>query len=1044
MSTATAQRFAHLRILASAGSGKTYRLTTRYLKLLEAGAAPSSILASTFTRAAAGQIRSNLLQTIADAVLDDEARNELTQRLKVPSLSADKALDLLVRLIENLHRLQVRTLDSFDGSVVRSFALELGIALGSDIVDEDQITHIRAEAIRLMLDEREPQTLVDLLRLLTQGAADRSVMQAIDRTLRPMYDLYREADREAWECVPQLRGELPPPQLVTAIQALQRCDIPETSKAMYKAWRSDLTQAQQHDWLAFLRTGIAAKVAHGETTFSRAELQPHVIDAYRPLTNHAKAVVVGRLRRETLASRELLGLFHSYYEQAKRRARAMTFADVTAAMRRAQDIGTIEAICFRLDATLHHLLLDEFQDTSIGQWRGLERIAQEIVSWAPPDRTFFCVGDVKQSIYGWRDAAPEVLDELPKLLVGADGSIAIHDQTLKTSWRSSPIIIDVVNRVFGALNDNVALSEFPEAVAIWSKGFKPHDTVKTEMAGYAELLYSPRADEDEDQPIVRLKHAADLVASLHTRNPDLQIGVLTRTNPAVARLRFELGPSGHNIAVGGRGRGTLTDSAAVNAVLDLLHLADHPDDTIAAFNVANSPLGPIVKLERHDVANCRRRLAAHIRRRLLKDGYTAAIGAWVGKIAASCDRRELQRLHQLVDLARRFDLRSGLRPAGFVQFVEHVSVEEARPAPVQVMTIHQSKGLEFDIVVLPELEGRLIGGQTPKVVYERDGKTGPITRICRYVNEHTRRLIPEIQPMFEHHRRRTVRESLSLLYVAITRARQGLHIIIDPPGRSSRSTPKTLAGVLRTALVEEPVEPGERAFTAGDPDWVDEDRFAAKSSADETVDAVELRLAPSSGTAPGTIASPSALAETDVASALRLPNEEALDRGAALHGMLEQIAWLDDWQPNERILRAIAKRAAPRRGDVWVRQMLESFAHVIKRPAVQKVLGLNGRDPNPLSVLREQPFVRLADGAIQRGMIDRLEIETIDDKPRSATVIDFKTDLITPEQAQQTADHYRPQLEAYRAAAAELLTLKPTQVRMVVLFVAAGEAIELA
>ena len=123
--------------------------------------------------------------------------------------------------------------------------------------------------------------------------------------------------------------------------------------------------------------------------------------------------------------------------------------------------------------------------------------------------------------------------------------------------------------------------------------------------------------------------------------------------------------------------------------------------------------------------------------------------------------------------------------------------------------------------------------------------------------------------------------------------------------------------------------------------------------------------------------------------------------------------------------------------------MLESFAHVIKRPAVQKLLGLNGRDPNALRVLREQPFVRLVDGAIQRGMIDRLEIETIDDKPQSATVIDFKTDMITLKQAQPTAEHYRPQLEAYRAAAAELLTLKPAQVRMIVLFVAAGEAVEL-
>ena len=235
--------------------------------------------------------------------------------------------------------------------------------------------------------------------------------------------------------------------------------------------------------------------------------------------------------------------------------------------------------------------------------------------------------------------------------------------------------------------------------------------------------------------------------------------------------------------------------------------------------------------------------------------------------------------------------------------------------------------------------------------------------------------------MFDRHRQRTVRETLSLLYVAITRAKRGLHIIIDPPGENSKTIPKSLASVLRCALAETAIEPGQCAFSEGDLNWLDDAQPKQVAPDEDTEKLVELKLAPSSRTTPGTIASPSALAETDVASALRLPNEEALDRGAALHGMLEQITWLDDWQPNERVLRAIAKRAAPRRSDVWVRQMLESFAQLIKRPAVQKVLGLNGRDPNTLRVLREQPFVRLVDGAIQRGMIDRLEIETIEDKP---------------------------------------------------------------
>ncbi len=1043
MTTATTEQLDHVRILASAGSGKTYQIITRYLRLLREDCPVSSILATTFTRAAAGDIRRKLLHTVAEAAANERAREELAERLKASTLTSEQSLDLLFQLTNNLHRLQVRTLDSFNGSIVRSFALELGIPPGSDIVDEDQIAHLRAEAIRLMLDERDPQKLVDLLRLLTQGASDRSVMAAIDRTLRPLYNLFREADYAAWECVGTLPGKLALPKLVEAIEALECYKIPETDKRLHKARQSDLVQARAHDWPRFIKRGIAAKVANDELTFYKKELDPQLVSVYRPLTDHAKAVLVGRLHDETVASRELLSVFHTYYEQVKHRAGAMTFDDVTTAMRRADDIGEMDAICFRLDATLHHLLLDEFQDTSISQWRGLEPIVREMVSWEPPERTFLCVGDVKQSIYGWRDAAPEVLEELHTLLMGPDGRSAIRDKTLKKSYRSAPVIINVVNTVFGSLDTNEALSEHPTVVKKWSDGFKIHTTDKTNLSGYAELLVAPRAEKDASQQTVRLRYAAGLVAKLHKRNPQLNIAVLTRKNEAVARLRFELGPSGHNIAVGGRGRGTLTDAPAVNTLLDLLQLADHPDDTTAAFNVAASPLGSLVQLHRYDSAKQRRDVAATVRRQLLDDGYTATLGSWVGALAASCDRRDLMRLHQLVDLSRQFEDRSTLRPADFVRFVQRVTVEETRPAPVQVMTIHQSKGLEFDIVVLADLETSVTGPTTPAVVYERDGETGPITRICRYVKKETRAFAPHLESMFDRHRQRTVRETLSLLYVAITRAKRGLHIIIDPPGENSKTIPKSLASVLRCALAETAIEPEQCAFSEGDLNWLDDAQPKPVAPDEDTEKLVELRLAPSSGTAPGTIASPSALAETNVASALRLPNEEALDRGTALHGMLEQITWLDDWQPNERILRTIAKRAAPRRSDVWVRQMLESFAQLIKCPAVQKVLGLNGRDPNTLRVLREQPFVRLVDGAIQRGMIDRLEIETIEDKPLSATVIDFKTDLITPEQAQATAEHYRPQLEAYRAAAAQLLDVKPALVRMIVLFVTAGEAVEL-
>ena len=211
----------------------------------------------------------------------------------------------------------------------------------------------------------------------------------------------------------------------------------------------------------------------------------------------------------------------------------------------------------------------------------------------------------------------------------------------------------------------------------------------------------------------------------------------------------------------------------------------------------------------------------------------------------------------------------------------------------------------------------------------------------------------------------------------------------------------------------------------------------------DTAKIIELKLAPSTGVAPGSIASPSALAETTVASALRLPNDEALDRGAALHAMLEQIEWMEDWQPNEVVLKSIAQRTAPRRPDKWARQQVHTFLQMIEQTTVRKLLSRGGRDPEQLRLYREHPFARITNSAVQRGFIDRLEAEFTDGQPQRAVVLDFKTDDITLDQAQATAEKYRPQLAVYREAAASLLGLTARQIKMTVLFVGIDEAIEL-
>jgi ATP-dependent helicase/nuclease subunit A len=1041
---------AHVSIAASAGSGKTFQLTNRYLQLIANGEKPSTIFASTFTRLAAGQIRDKILCRLAEAALDDKKRSELSGFINY-KLSRAEAIQLLAKLARQMHLMQVRTLDSFFAAVVKSFAIELDVPLGADVVNQEQATSLRSQAISQMLDEQEPQKLIDLLRLLTLGASDRGITATIDSAVRDLYEVYREAPPHAWECVPALAGKLSPAKLVQAIAALVETAC-GADKRFAKAHQENCDDAQQWNWNGFLGGGLAKRIAAGESSYYNKPIAPELIAVFRPLIDHAKAELVGRVRDQTIATRDLLSIFARHFEELKRRERALSFDDLTFAMRQAGEIGAMDSIGFRLDATLRHMLLDEFQDTSIGQWRGLEPLVMELISVAPPQRSFFCVGDVKQSIYGWRDAAPEILDGLPQLLTSADGFSAIQQQSLTVSYRSAQTVIDAVNLVFENLAQNAALQDQPDAVHAFGAGFKTHETAKKDLPGYVELRECRTPREEESADVVRLRTAAELAADLHRQNPALSIALLTRTNTAVARLLYELGPSRLNVRASGRGGGPLIDAPPVNVILDLLQLADHPDDTIAAFNVAKSPVGPHVGLIDHANLRERRMAARRIRSALLNDGYGATMSTWVKKIGSACDARELRRLTQLVDLADAFDSRPSLRPADFVQVVEQTRVADPQPAPVQVMTVHQSKGLEFDAVILAELGSRLTDAKNPPVVLERAGEIGPITRVCRYMNQEALKLVPELNPLFERHCRRTVRESLSLLYVAMTRAKCGLYMLLDVPrknsnGENSKAALKTLGGVVRCALSGGGGQDDGHLFTIGDQQWhakvplkPDGPVVGAKTDSD-------IKLTPPSG---GSIlrgwASRAASQLDDERSLrvlLRLADSDARQRGLAIHALFQQIEWLDDFAVDADALEEIVRAIAPRQADRWIAKQAADFRKMIQTKAIREALTCGSRQRTSLEVSRELPFARLVDGRVQRGSIDRVVIERRGGRIASVSIIDFKTDAISPADAVLLGTHYRPQLQAYRQAVVEMLNVDEKSISIAVLFVEPGLLVNL-
>jgi ATP-dependent helicase/nuclease subunit A len=1056
----------HLAILASAGSGKTRALTTRYIALAALGAPVQSILATTFTRAAAAEIRDRVLGRLAEAAASETRRAELQREVGAP-LPPARVRELLAALVAQLPALQMRTLDSFFAAVVRTFEMNLDLPPGAAIADGAKAVALRREAVRAMLDEADPQPLVDLLRELTAGQAERGVTAIIDRTVIGLHETYRESAPGAWDTIdewPTLDGDALAAAISAAEQVGEAAHWPDNRQK--EAFGKHLAIARAahptfaDHWEAFLSKGLTGALVAGSATYQRKPIPDGVIASLDPLIAHAKGALRNSVASRTRAAHALMERYDAAYRAARRRLRAITFADLTHSVAEASHDVPLDDLYFRLDARVQHLLLDEMQDTSVPQWRAVEPIAREILDTFDGSRTFFCVGDVKQSIYGWRTAAPELLAGIDRL------SPAIARDTLDRSWRSSPVVIDLVNRVFTDMAANAALGEYAPAAAAWDSRFVRHDVAERlrDLPGIVELRIARGAGEEETAEHARLADAADLVASLHARAPDRTIGVLTRTNKAAARLLHELGPSKRGLPAGSRGGGSITDAAPVNVILDLLRLGDHPDHTIASFNVARSPLGPIVGLGDDGLDRAERlRVASDVRRVTQQDGFATTIERWADAILPAADAHQARRLLELVELAARFDAHRGLRCDDFVAFAEAADLASSAHAapPIEVMTIHKAKGLEFDIVVLPDLQGEIASTRRMDVAIEREGAAGPVTRVVRWVKQEIWSLFDDLRPLFEAHVQRVAGESLCLLYVAMTRARQGLYLLIDPPGTNKDGSPskrhvKSTAGIVADALVADGValEPCSTAFRHGDDAWLDEAKAAgADPAAPVALPRGPIVLAPSRRGArrAGAAGSPSAEAEqADVrhlGETLALGDRDARDHGLAMHALFERIEWLDEAAErglgDGAALRTVVRRAAPGRDGAWVDARIDAFRDSLGRPAVRALFQPPANLGTP-RVWRELRFARDTADGLQSGSIDRLEA-AFDDQGRclAARVIDFKTDSIAPDACADRAAHYRPQMLAYQRAASELLGVDPATISMTVAFVDTGRVVEL-
>jgi ATP-dependent exoDNAse (exonuclease V) beta subunit len=421
-------------------------------------ASPDRMLAVTFTRKAAGEILERVLRHLALGSLDAAKREEFSTASQIGPASAEEYSAVLREVVDALHRMSISTIDGFFMQMAGAFGPELGLPEGWRIAEDDEQRAMRMDAIGAVI-AADPMRAVDLARQMSDGEPKVEIQAGIDAALGGAFTIWDRCalgtdPGKPWLALASDSVQLFPKARradakarAAVIDAMRHATVPQTkSGTPNKYWTNAIPRvirlAEDGHWFDLLKDSLV--IALRDTgVFSSVAPEPAFARGLEKLVGHACAEVQDVIRARLRATEELVHSVDRELVRMRRAEGAYGFQDITTLIARAHCLGGegTEAMRERLDRAIHDLALDEFQDTSPAQWTALVPLIDEIM--ATGGRRFLVVGDPKQSIYAWRGGTPELLAQ-----VGARPGLE-DDASLNTSFRSSPVILDFVNTVFG-------------------------------------------------------------------------------------------------------------------------------------------------------------------------------------------------------------------------------------------------------------------------------------------------------------------------------------------------------------------------------------------------------------------------------------------------------------------------------------------------------------------------------------------------------------------------------------------------------------------
>lgn len=809
-------------VKAAAGSGKTYQLTRRFLALLEGSDDTSQpfvcasrphknftwpeIMAVTFTNKAAAEMKERVVSGLKESALGlDES----------PVCSPDMARKTLNAVLRRYHRLNIRTIDSLLALLLRLFALEFGIRPDFEIVFDEQelFDAIFDHFIDICeTNEIEYELLADTLRTLirTEGRSGFWVQGTMRQRLKELVAFLRTAPRNLFfdkdtifewltaefadfkKSVNDMTVYLDDSGLPATKyfkDFLHNCDAMElfdavpNSKTIQKETFRDCVLAKGKD-----KVDNVAEAHYAHLQLKWATFQT----VHTTLTGAyflAPAIEIG------------LRLMNGLDELQRQRGMVLGSSLAGHVVDLLSDEGTVSEAYCRLGCRLHHLLIDEFQDTSREQWKAVTPLSRECLA---KGGSLFYVGDVKQAIYGWRGGDSSLFDEVIDQPDIASLAMTAETETLPDNWRSFKNVVEFNNGFFENLEDNSLARDLADDL------FRDADTefrrdFATDLAhGFADCIQSLPEKSQNTEGYVRMERlpggknaeieeqtldALDsLMDDLTARRNYRDIAVLVRSHSHASLICDLLVQK--NIPVITENSLQLDRHPVVRQLAGLLGFLDFPRDDVAFLTfisgkelfLAESGLAESALLDwltlpkkkplgvqfREDFPDIWRRLVEPFYNQsgLMTPYDLTREAIRVFRVSERHPEAELyvQRFLEVVHLAEENGYGS---LSAFLEYWEEKSDQEKVPLPenidaVRIMTIHKSKGLEFPVVIVPFHNWKAdVDHKFTVRQYKGHRLLTPLKK--------------GLGKPYQQRLARVVLEQLNLLYVAWTRAREELY-----------------------------------------------------------------------------------------------------------------------------------------------------------------------------------------------------------------------------------------------------------------------------